>query len=280
MISTKNTQPLKAKPFLKWAGSKKWLIPSIKKYIPQEFNDYYEPFLGSGAMFFALSSKKAMLSDINSNLIDTYSALKNDVEAVIEELKKMPYEKDFYYYIRDNYKPWSLTGKAKKLIYLNRTCWNGLYRENREGKFNVPFGKHTNPTICDENNLREVASLLKKVDLNAHSFDKAVCNAKRGDFIFIDPPYITGHKNNGFHGYNEKLFKWIDQEKLAEVAAELDAKGCFVLITNAEHSSIKELYQKYNLFDIHTELRFSNIAADITKRKEITELIITNIKNK
>lgn len=264
---------LEPKPFLKWAGSKKWLIPSIEKFVPAHFNKYYEPFLGSGALFFALKPKIAQLSDINENIIDVYDALKKYPAKVIQELKTMLYEKDFYYKIRDGFQFKDKVRRAARLIYLNRTCWNGLYRENSNGKFNVPFGRFENPKICDEGNIKAVAQILKNIHLHACDFEEAVSDAKDGDFIFFDPPYITGHKNNGFHSYNEKLFKWEDQERLADVAKYLDKKGCWILITNAEHESIEKLYCKFRIKRVS---RHSVIAADIKNRKKIKELLITN----
>jgi len=263
------------KPFLKWAGSKKWLIPHIKKFIPEHFNKYYEPFLGSGALFFALRPEKAQLSDISKNLINTCIVLREQPETIIKKLKKMPYEETFFYWIRDKFQPRSETSKAARIIYLNRTCWNGLYRENKSGKFNVPFGRFDNPTICDEDNLKAVASVLKDIELRASDFKEAVTNAQKGDFIFFDPPYITGHQNNGFHAYNEILFKWKDQERLAKVAQELDEKGCYVLITNADNELIRNLYNGFEFSEIS---RHSVIAADVQNRKKVNELIITNYK--
>lgn len=269
-IETLKSRP---KPFLKWAGSKKWLIPHIKKFIPQSFNKYYEPFLGSGALFFALKPKQTQLSDISENLINTYIALREQPDEIIKRLKSMPYKKKYYYWVRDEYKPTSDAGKAARIIYLNRTCWNGLYRENRSGKFNVPIGRFENPRICDEDNLRAVAVALKNMTLRVCDFEDAVTKAKENDFIFFDPPYITGHRNNGFHSYNEKLFKWGDQERLADLAKKLARKKCYVLITNASNEAIEKLYAG---FEIMPMSRFSVIAADVLNRGMVSELIITN----
>lgn len=269
-IETLKSRP---KPFLKWAGSKKWIIPHIKKFIPQSFNKYYEPFLGSGALFFALKPKQAQLSDISENLINTYITLREQPDEIIKRLKSMPYKKKYYYWVRDEYKPTSDAGKAARIIYLNRTCWNGLYRENRAGKFNVPIGRFENPRICDEDNLRAVAVALKNVNLRGCDFEEAVTKAKENDFIFFDPPYITGHRNNGFHSYNEKLFKWGDQERLADLAKKLAREKCYVLITNASNEAIEKLYAG---FEIMPMSRFSVIAADVLNRGMVSELIITN----
>jgi DNA adenine methylase len=271
MVETRLTE---AKSFLKWAGSKKWLIPQIQKFTPKKFNRYFEPFLGSGAIYFALKPKSAQLTDLNENVIATYEALKNDPNSIIQKLKKMSYDEDFYYYIRDEYKPRSEAGKAARIIYLNRTCWNGLYRENRKGIFNVPFGRYDKPKICDEDNLRAVAKTMKNATLLACDFEDALKNAEAEDLAFFDPPYITGHTNNGFHAYNEKLFKWKDQERLGGLVRDLDNRGCYFIVTNADNEEIRSLYKDFNIYPMS---RRSVIAADITNRKLVSELVITNI---
>jgi DNA adenine methylase len=272
-MSRNNCLEATTKPFLKWAGSKKWLISSINKFLPTYFNKYYEPFLGSGAVFFALKPEKAQLSDLNKNLIDTYITLTKYPYNIIKELKAMSYDKEFYYQTRDNFQSKNKVKQAARLIYLNRTCWNGLYRENKDGKFNVPFGKYENPTICDEDKLKAAGRALKNTSFRICDFEEAVSDAKEGDFIFFDPPYITGHQNNGFHFYNANPFSWEDQKRLARVAKNLDRKGCFVLITNANNRSIRKLYSD---FIISKKSRKSVIAADIKNRKKVDELIITN----
>ena len=151
-----------AKPFLKWAGGKKRLLPRLLKFVPKEYNNYYEPFLGGGSLFFALRPKKAYLSDLNEELINTYTQVRNNVSEVIKHLKGMKYNKKSYYKIRDM-KPKNNAKRAAKFIYLNKTCWNGLYRVNPQGEFNVPIGRYKNPTICDEENLKNVGKALKKV---------------------------------------------------------------------------------------------------------------------
>ena len=156
---------------------------------------------------------------------------------------------------------------------MNRTCWNGLYRENLQGEFNVPFGNFRNPTICDGNNLKAVSKLLQEVTILCVDFEEALSTAGRGDFIFIDAPYVTTHHNNGFLKYNNKIFSWDHQKRLANVVRRLDKIGCYLLISNAHHRSITELYSGFN-FSFKT--RFSSIAADNKNRKTVTELFIRN----
>ena len=264
---------LHAKPFLKWAGGKNWLMPMINQYRPRSFKKYIEPFLGSASIYFALKHKPAILSDVNENIILTYIALRDNPDKVISKLKSMKYDKDYYYFIRDVYKPTSLANKAARIIYLNRTCWNGLYRENRSGKFNVPFGQFKNPCICDADNLRLTSKLLQGIEIYSDDFEVTLDKANKGDFIFLDPPYISSHKNNGFLKYNNKIFSWHDQIRLADLVKLLDKKGCYVLMTNANHSSVVDLYNDYNF---NYESRNSLIAADNAKREVISELLISN----
>jgi DNA adenine methylase len=262
-----------AKPFLKWAGGKNWFMPLIKKYLPQSYKRYLEPFLGGASIFFTQKDKQAILSDINHNLIEVYKAIKESPEKVVSKLKSMPYEKNYYYFTRDRYRPRSIAYRAARFIYLNRTCWNGLYRENMDGRFNVPFGNLRNPTICDTKNLFLTSKVLQCVDLYANDFEKTLSLAEYGDLIFIDPPYISSHQNNGFLKYNNKIFSWEDQIRLAEAVKRLDKKGCYILMTNANHSSVKDLYRAFNFFFAK---RFSSIAASKRYRNTITELIIRN----
>jgi DNA adenine methylase len=262
-----------AKPFLKWAGGKNWLMPLVKNYFPQTYSRYFEPFLGSASIFFTQKEKRAVLSDINPNLIEVYMAIKESPDKVISKLKLMPYEKDYYYFTRDQYRPRSVAHRAARFIYLNRTCWNGLYRENKNGGFNVPFGNFRNPTICDAANLLLTSKALQRVELYAIDFEQALLMAKKGDFIFIDPPYISSHQNNGFLKYNNKIFSWEDQIRLSESVKRLDRKGCYILMTNANHDSVKDLYRE---FKFSFEKRFSSIAASNNFRSTITELVIRN----
>lgn len=261
-----------AKPFLKWAGGKKRLLPELLKYVPTEYNNYYEPFLGGGSLFFALRPKKAYLSDLNEELINTYEQIKVDVDEVIKYLKKMKYDKKAYYRIRGM----SLRNnsrRAARFIYLNRACWNGLYRVNPRGKFNVPFGRYENPTICNEENLKNVGKVLKKAVIKNCDFGKIVHKASKDDLIYFDPPYTTAYRNNGFIKYNSKLFSLKDQIRLRNAVRELDKKGCNILISNANHKFIENLYKGYS---IKIMKRKSLIAGKKEKRREITELIIRN----
>ena len=272
MTSTTQKQA-KCKPFLKWAGGKKWLSPLTQSLIPSKLeNTYYEPFIGAGSFFFSIRPKKSVLSDLNRDLIETYTAIRDHVELVINSLNTYQYNNEFYYYMRSK-KPRSLHGKAARFLYLNKTCWNGLYRVNRKGTFNVPIGRYDNPTICNADRLRKASELLRNVQLKCCDFEKAVAHARQSSFVYFDPPYITGHKNNGFHMYNDKLFAWDDQKRLSMLAAKLHNRGVHVLISNADHTNIMELYPDFYLYRIS---RKSLIGGNGSRRGNITEGLISS----
>ena len=202
-------------PFLKWAGGKRWFVKNHDDLLPEKFNCYYEPFLGSGAVFFHLEPKEAVLSDANPHLIETYQAIKDDWRQVLHYLKKHQrhHDKDYYYEMRGRNCKTKHT-RAAKFIYLNRTCWNGLYRENLKGVFNVPIGTKT-AVVLDTDDFEEVSRILQNVDLKYCDFEKTIARAESGDFIFVDPPYTVAHNNNGFVKYNQNIFSWEDQVRLS-----------------------------------------------------------------
>lgn len=262
-------------PFLRWAGGKRWLINNIKKIIPTDFNNYYEPFLGAGSLFFSLKPNKAYLSDINEELILTYFGIKKNYRAVTKYLNQYKNNKTNYYRIRDS-SPKSDYEKAARLIYLNKTCWNGLYRVNNNGKFNVPYGFKKNISIYDVNNLKIVSDSLKNVELKNCDFEVSLKNCKKKDLIYIDPPYTVAHQNNGFIKYNAKIFSWKDQERLAKVVNQLNEEGCYIILSNSYHESLIKLYKNFNL---QKYSRKSLISANADSRKKIYELLVTNFES-
>jgi DNA adenine methylase len=262
----------KVKPFLKWAGGKRSLLPELLKFIPQKYNRYFEPFLGSGALFFALSSKKAYLSDLNRELVNAYKQVKNKARLVNAKLSKLRFSKATYLRLKKN-KSGDCLSRAVRFMYLNKTCWNGLYRENKKGEFNVPIGKYKAPLICDKENLEKVNKVLKNAIISRNDFEVILRKARKGDLIYLDPPYVTGHSNNGFIEYNSKIFSWHDQKRLRKVVGVLHKKGCKIIMSNASHVVIRNLYKGFKL---HSVKRHSHIAGIVKNRKRITELIITN----
>lgn len=261
-------------PFLKWAGGKRWLTHVDADIFPlrDTYNRYVEPFLGSGAVFFHLKPIKALLSDINSDLIDTFNIVKNNPLEVANILSyhDKHHSKDYYYNIRSkNFR--NLVKKAAKFIYLNRTCWNGLYRVNKKGIFNVPIGTKTK-VLLDTDNFPLVSQLLKRAKIEKMNYSETISRARKNDFIFIDPPYTVKHNSNAFVKYNETLFSWKDQENLRNCIKKALKKGCKILITNAYHDSIKELYQ--DLGEMICLSRSNILASDAKKRGVYEELII------
>jgi DNA adenine methylase len=267
-----------AEPFLKWAGGKRGLSSSIIQYFSHLSHEstYFEPFLGGGAMFFALNPKRAILSDINADLIDTYIAVRDRVGEIIDELSQLPYSSDAYYEIR-SWRPTTEVEKAARFIYLNKTCFNGLYRVNQRGEFNVPFGRHgPNLVICDSSQLIAASEALADTDLLCLDFEQALESAGEGDFVYCDPPYTSAHTNNGFIEYNAGVFSWDDQHRLALVASQLVDKEANVVVSNADHVSILQCFLRYGKFEAKPVKRWSTIAGRSSKRFPTTELVFVN----
>lgn len=261
-----------AKPVLKWAGGKQWLAPAAHLLMPPNFvGRYWEPFLGGGAFFFALSPKRATLSDKNEELIHTYTALRDDPEAVVDLLRRHRYKYRFYYRTRKRV-PRSPQGVAARMIYLNRTCWNGLYRVNRKGQFNTPFGSFVNPTICDTDRIDAAAGKLSQAQLRVGDFAEIVKEAEPGDWVYLDPPYITGHRNNGFLKYNAQLFTWADQRRLAQCAKALAEKGVHVMVTNADHGRVVSLYAGFYYY----RLTRASLVGVGSSRGMVTEALLSS----
>ena len=259
-------------PFLKWAGGKRWLVSRNLITFPAEYNRYIEPFLGSGAVFFAMQPHTAILSDSNENLIETYQAIKDDWKSVWILLKKHHrlHCNKYYYSMRES-QPRTIHGKAALFIYLNRTCWNGLYRVNLSGKFNVPIGTKEK-VILNTYDFESISNILKNTELLRHDFEEVINKAIKGDLVFIDPPYTVKHNNNNFIKYNENLFSWNDQIRLRDSLLLAKQRGAYVFSTNAYHDSVKNLYKEN--FNLLTVRRNSVIAAKSRYRQKCSELII------
>jgi len=269
--------PTKPKPFVKWAGGKRQLVDILLSNVPPSFNRYFEPFVGGGALLFELQPQKAVISDINEELINAYQVIKDNVEELINSLKKHKNTKEYYYAIRAiNPKTLTPIERASRFIYLNKTCFNGLYRENSKGQFNVPFGRYKNPKICDEENLRAVSEFLNKIEIVILNCDyKETCEmAKSGDFVYLDPPYHPISKTASFTKYNKNDFSEKDQIELSKVFKELDKKGCYVMLSNSNTEFIKRLYTGYRIQEISAN-RFINCKANKRGKSNI-EVIITN----
>ncbi|WP_404979969.1 DNA adenine methylase [Caulobacter sp. BE254] len=259
-------------PFLKWAGGKRWLCKRFPELFPTTYNRYFEPFLGSGAVFFHLKPERAILSDRNPDLVKTYNAIKNDWEAVHDLLSNhaRSHNDKYYYEVRAT-NPESENETAARFLYLNRTCWNGLYRVNTKGIFNVPRGTKDN-VLLPTDDFPSSQKALKRASIACRDFSKTISLSRKDDFIFIDPPYTVAHNLNGFVKYNDKIFTWNDQIRLRDSILAAAQRGTKILVTNADHSSIRSLYEGIGE---HFPLdRATVISGDASGRRGTTELAI------
>lgn len=266
----------KNSPFLRWAGGKRALINKLILSLPKKADHYYEPFIGGGALFFAISpyGDKSIISDTNKELINCYKQVTNYPEEIINSLSKLEFNENFYYRMRKNNNPLNDLEKTKRFIYLNRTCWNGLYRVNKKGEFNVPIGKFAKePIICPDKEIREASNTLKNTKIVSDDFETVVEDSDELDFIYFDPPYTVKHNNNGFRQYNEKVFSWNDQERLSEISSDLKKRGVNIMISNAANKDILKLYDDFYKYEIS---RSSVISGTNTARGKVNELIITS----
>lgn len=270
---------VEARPFVKWAGGKKQLLPELAAAIPAKFNSYHEPFVGGGALLFSLYNKgllnKFYIYDYNDELTNAYRVVKSNVNALVSELSSdyyQPSEKRFYE-IRQS-SPDDRVKRAARFIYLNKTAFNGLYRVNSRGWFNVPFGKYKNPRILDEDNLRAVSAALQKDEIITGDFTEVLNHAKKGDFVYFDPPYNPLSKTSSFTSYTADDFSEEDHVRLAETVKILDKRGCHVVVSNSETPFIKELYRDYQITTV-TARRMINCKGD--GRGKINELLISNL---
>lgn len=262
------------RPFLKWVGGKTQLLEQLRPLFPTMFGRYFEPFVGGAALFFALRPGGATLSDVNDELIDCYRAIRDDVEAVIAVLKEHRYEREHYYSVRDiDPRRLSIEERAARTIFLNKTGFNGLYRVNRAGKFNVPFGRHSNPSFCDEDNLRSCALALRGVELRVRDFRTVAADAKRGDFVYFDPPYVPVSDTADFTSYVASGFSSRDQEELAEVFARLTKKGVFAMLSNSDAPFVRDLYSEFVIDDVFATRSVNSNAA---KRGKVVEVVVRN----
>lgn len=278
---------IKGKPFVKWAGGKRQIIDKLKEYIPYEYNTYYEPFVGGGALLFELSPKNAVINDSNKELMNVYECIKDSdkFEAMCRELNKHEanHNEEYYYEIRNldrnksKYNKMPDYKQAARTIYLNKACFNGLYRVNSKNEFNVPFGKKTHVNTYEGQNLGIVCAYLNynNIKLQSIDFEESVKGAKKGDFIYFDPPYDSD--TSTFNSYTELGFKKAEQKRLAQVFKDLSDRGCYVMLSNHNTSLVNELYKGFNIHVIEAK---RNINSNGKKRGKVEEVIITNFENK
>lgn len=267
-----------ARPVLKWAGGKGRLLPELLGRIPPTFEVYHEPFIGGGALFFALAGQgrlhQTYLSDANPSLIDVYLALRDHMEDVIAALQTHVYERAHYYHVRAlNPAGLTLPERAARVIYLNKTCYNGLYRENRKGQFNVPFGRYKNPTICDEPNLRAASRELQGVDIDRRHFSTVLDYAQPGDFVYFDPPYHPLSATANFTAYDRSGFGPDDQRQLRDVFAALGANGVRAMLSNSDTPFVRELYAGFRIDQVMVSRAVNSKASG---RGKVAEVIVRN----
>lgn len=262
------------RPFLRWAGSKQRLLGQILPFIPPNYGRYYEPFLGSGALFFALRPERASLSDFSEEVVGVWKAVRDNVDYLSDYLRPLKPDKTIFYDIRAS-RTVDYPKRAAEFLYLNKTCWNGLYRVNSRGEFNVPYGAPQSDFIFDEANLKLCADILKRssISLTRCDFAQTLRHPRSGDLVFLDPPYVTKHNLNGFRDYNERLFSWADQERLAAMARRLVDRGVHVIVSNADHADVIALYDEFRVVQLE---RPSTLASNAAKRGRITEAMFVS----
>ena len=260
-------------PFLKWAGGKRWLVNQHMALFPTTFDRYIEPFLGGGSVFFALRPEKAILADSNIRLIETYTQIRDNPKHVYKLVRRhnAVHSDEYYYTERARKYPRSAARRAAQFVYLNRTCWNGLYRVNLKGEFNVPRGTKST-VLLDTDDFAAISDALQGVELVAQDFAKTMAKAGDGDFVYVDPPYTVKHKYNSFAKYNEKIFSWEDQVRLRDCVVAATARGALVAISNADHESLTGLYR--NVGGQRKVSRQSVIAGTASHRGGVDELLI------
>ena len=272
-------------PVVKWIGGKRQLLPEIMENMPGAFDKdtatYFEPFLGGGAVLFGLSPNKAVVNDSNEELVNVYKVVRDSVDDLIELLNDYPNELEFYNTIRaldrdsESFKNLPAVERAARFIYLNKTCFNGLYRVNKKGQFNASFGKYKDPKICDEDTLRNVSSYLRKseVELLTGDFEASVESAKQGDFVYFDPPYVPLTVTSSFTRYTSDGFDMDDQMRLRNLVDRLTGKGVFVMLSNSCSPAVEELYADYHVRVVQANRRVNTVGSG---RGKINEVLVTN----
>ena len=265
-------------PIVKWVGGKRQLMFELLKNMSENYNRYFEPFIGGGALFFELQPDNAYISDMNEELINLYQVVRDNVDELVADLQKHDISKEYFMEIRnidrtEEYKNWSNIQKASRFIYLNRTCFNGMYRVNSKGEFNVPFGHYKNPRIVDENNLINCSNLLQKTEIKHADFSEILKKIKKGDFVYFDPPYVPLSETSSFTSYTKDGFDMDMQFKLRDVCDELDSMGVKFLLSNSDTKLVNELYENYNIKKVFASRQ---INANADGRGKITEVLVRN----
>jgi DNA adenine methylase len=276
-VNFKRIDNMLVKPFVKWVGGKRQLISLLSSNVPKSYNSYIEPFIGGGALFFSMRPDEGIISDINPELINAYEVVRDDVYNLIESLKQHKNEEEYFYSIRAQ-KPTEMTPvqRASRFIFMNKTCFNGLYRENSKGQFNTPFGRYKNPNIADVDTLQAVSVYLKQSNISIlHQDYKATAMmAKKGDFVYFDPPYYPMSATANFTKYAKGDFNEQNQRELADVFFALAERGCYVMLSNSNTEFIKNLYNDFDLIEVEAN-RFINCQGE-NRGKQPVEVLVKN----
>ena len=256
-------------PVLKWPGGKRSLVPTIERFLDGSYERLVEPFCGGAALFFHLRPRAALLADTNAELVNAYIQIRDNVEDLVDRLKGMRNAEAEYYQNRDR-KPRTALTRAARFIYLMQLSFNGMYRENLQGEFNVPYGHKTRLTVCNEERLRTASVALQGAECIAQTYGETMESLRATDAVYIDPPYTVSHNNNGFVKYNRKLFSWNDQQNLAAACEQARGKGCVVIVSNADHGELRDLYPG---FEYHQLRRFCSISGSAGGRRHVTEAL-------
>ena len=269
-------------PFLKWVGGKRQLIPAIMEHLPKNINylDYYEPFIGGGALFFHLQPQNAFINDFNEELINVYNVIKDNLTELISDLKKHKNEADYFYEIRgldrtEDFQNLSKIERASRVIFLNKTCFNGLYRVNNAGEFNAPFGRYKNPNIVNEPTLKAVNKFLNSsnVRISSGDYSEILATADENSFVYFDPPYHPISESSNFTGYIQGGWNIFDQIRLREVCDDLHERGVKFLLSNSSAQFIRDQYENYTITTVKATRAINSNGAD---RGEIDEVLIKN----
>ena len=275
VLEKENTQTY---PLVKWVGGKRQLMFELLKNMPESYNRYFEPFIGGGALFFELQPENGYISDMNAELINLYSVVRDNVYELIQDLNKHEITKDYFLKIRNldrtkKYNTLSNVEKAGRFIYLNRTCFNGMYRVNAQGQFNVPFGNYKNPRIVDADNLINCSKLLKNTEIKCADFSEVLNKVKKGDFVYFDPPYVPLSETSSFTSYTKDGFDIDMQFKLRDVCDELASMGVKFMLSNSDTKLVHELYSSYKINKVFASRA---INANANGRGKITEVLVKN----
>lgn len=262
--------PTKIKPLFRWVGGKQKLLRQIQPYVPQRFGTYYEPFFGGGALYLALNPAKAVIGDKNPDLVNFLQVVQKNPGALIKALAQLKNSFREYYATRAS-APKTTIARAARFQYLINLGFSGVYRVNKNGNFNVPYSKESNRSFFDGASIWAAHRMLQGASIRCGDFSETVEPARAGDLVYFDPPYTVAHDNNGFLEYNESIFQWREQEKLALLAKRLAARGVTVIVSNANHSSVRDLYDSRKIYEI---TRKSTVAAASKHRGEVKEILV------